>query len=163
MLHGFVSCAAATPQIRVADPVHNAAAAIRLMEEAAAAGARLLVLPELCLTGSTCGDLFLSQILQEGAWEALLRVCAAGVGLDLLCFVGLPVSVDGGLYNCAAALYEGRLLGLVPKTGLSGDEARRFLPGPRTPRRLSLGGAGDGVWHGPVLPPRGPAGAPGGL
>ena len=140
MLHGFVSCAAATPQIRVADPVHNAAAAIRLMEEAAAAGARLLVLPELCLTGSTCGDLFLSQTLQEGAWEALLRVCAAGVGLDLLCFVGLPVSVDGGLYNCAAALYEGRLLGLVPKTGLSGDEARRFLPGPRTPRRLSLGG-----------------------
>lgn len=140
MLHGFVSCAVATPQIRVADPVYNAAAVICLMEEAAAAGAKLLVLPELCLTGSTCGDLFLSQTLQEGAWEALLRVGAASMGMDLLCFVGVPVSVGGGLYNCAAVLYDGRLLGLVPKTGLVGDEMRYFRSGPREPRRLFLYG-----------------------
>ncbi|MEM1485814.1 NAD(+) synthase [Oscillospiraceae bacterium PP1C4] len=116
MKHGFVKVAAGTPDIRVADCIYNAESTIRIIEQAFQAGARLLVLPELGLTGYTCGDLFLQQTLLDGALEALKAVKSATAKLDMLVVVGLPVARGGKLYNCGAVLYNGSLLGLVPKT-----------------------------------------------
>jgi NAD+ synthase (glutamine-hydrolysing) len=77
---------------------------------------KILVLPELCITGYTCGDLFLHGTLLGGAKDALKKIVKASGGLDMLCFVGLPLAMDGKLYNCAAAFCDGKLLGVVPKT-----------------------------------------------
>ncbi len=116
MNHGFIKCAAASVPLRVADCPYNAAETVRVLRDAAAQGVRLLVLPELGLTGYTCGDLFLQRTLLDGALEALRTVRDATRGLPLLVFVGLPVALGGKLYNCAAALHDGSILGLVPKT-----------------------------------------------
>ncbi len=118
MYDGFVKVAVATPPVSVADPGHNAAQIAALMQHAAAAGAKLAVFPELCITGYTCGDLFLQQQLLDGALCALELLCSVSRGLDLLTLVGLPVAVRGRLYNCAAAVYDGRILALIPKIHL---------------------------------------------
>ena len=118
MRDGFVKVAAGTPEIRVADCAHNAQACIALMRQAAEQGVKVLCLPELCLTGYTCGDLFLQDTLLRGAEEALGEVLTASEELDLFLAVGLPVRAGGKLYNCAALLCRGELLGLVPKTHL---------------------------------------------
>ena len=133
MKDGFVKVAAATPAIRVANCDYNAAQIIALAREADAAGVRLLVLPELCVTGYTCGDLFLQRTLQQGALTGLQSVLDASKELDVVALVGLPLLVRGKLYNCAAVLCKGQLLGLVPKTYLPnyGEfyEKRQFTPG----------------------------------
>lgn len=115
MKHGFVKVAAATPQIRVADPAFNAAAVCKRIDRAVADGAEILVLPELCLTGYTCGDLFNQPLLQAEAQAALIAVKAHTAGKNLLVFVGLPLAYNGKLYNAAAVLFDGRVLGAVPK------------------------------------------------
>ena len=134
MRDGFVKVAVGTPEIRVADCAHNAQACIALMRQAADQGVKVLCLPELCLTGYTCGDLFLQDTLLRGAEEALGQVLAATEELDLFLAVGLPVRAGGKLYNCAALLCRGELLGLVPKTHLPnyGEfyEKRWFEPAP---------------------------------
>ena len=118
MRDGFVKVAAGTPKIRVADCAYNAGQVIALMEQAAEQGVKVLALPELCLTGYTCGDLFLQDTLLRGAEEALGTVLEATKELDILAAVGLPVrnKWTGKLYNCAAVLSRGELWGLVPKT-----------------------------------------------
>ena len=120
MRDGFVKVAAGTPAIRVADCAYNAGQIIALMEQAAEQGVKVLALPELCLTGYTCGDLFLQDTLLRGAEEGLRTVLEATKDLDLLAAVGLPVRDpwDNKLYNCAAVLLRGEILGLVPKTYL---------------------------------------------
>ena len=118
MKDGFIKAAAVTPKVQVADPEANAEEIIRLAAEAAAGGAKLIVFPELCITGYTCGDLFLQELLLRGAREALFRIIRETAGLDALMFAGLPWEKDGKLYNVAAAFQGGRLLGLVPKTCL---------------------------------------------
>ena len=118
MKHGFVKVAVATPQIRVADPAHNAAQIVALARSAAADGAKIIVFPELCLTGYTCGDLFLQRTLLQGALDALQTVAQETKAFDALIAVGLPYNDRGALYNCAALLYGGEVLGLVPKTFL---------------------------------------------
>ena len=134
MRDGFVKVAVGTPEIRVADCAPNAQACIALMRQAAEQGVKVLCLPELCLTGYTCGDLFLQDTLLRGAEEALGQVLAATEELDLFLAVGLPVRAGGKLYNCAALLCRGELLGLVPKTHLPnyGEfyEKRWFEPAP---------------------------------
>ena len=101
-------------------------------------------LPELCLTGYTCGDLFLQQPLLRGAEEGLRAVLAASEGLNLVTLAGLPVRAGGKLYNCAAVVCGGRLLGLVSKTHLPNYaefyEMRHFAPGPRRPVPVTLAG-----------------------
>ena len=121
--------AAGVPAIRVADCAHNAAAIIELMREAAERGAGVLVFPELCITGATCGDLFWQETLLDGAWEGLQQIAEASANLSLLTVVGLPMRGEGGIYNCAALVMGGEALAFVPKWGLSVEERRWFTPG----------------------------------
>ena len=118
MYQGFIKVAAGTPRIRVADVDYNAGSIIDMMNRAAQAGVKLLVLPELCVTGYTCGDLFLQDTLLDGARRALDAIAASTRALDMLAVVGLPLNVDGNLYNCAAVLYHGSVLALIPKANL---------------------------------------------
>lgn len=139
---GFIRVAAGTPHIRVSDCEHNADQVIRLMKEARAAKAKILVLPELCLTGYTAGDLFALKTLQNAALTALERVVKASRGMDLLCAVGLPLAVNGRLYDCAAILQSGSILAIVPKRRLPThgpfEETRYFAPGSAQVRNIML-------------------------
>ena len=133
MRDGFIKVAAATPGLRVADCAYNAAEVVRLAREAAEKGARLIVFPELCLTGYTCGDLFLQQTLLDGALTALETVCRETAALEAVVLVGLPLRVRGKLYNCAAVLCRGEVLAFVPKRNLPNYsefyEQRHFVSG----------------------------------
>ena len=112
MRHGFVKVAAATPDIRVADVEFNKENICRGIEEAEKANAKILVFPELCVTGYTCSDLFDHAVLLKAAKKALLEIAEFTRDRDLLVFVGVPLEVDGKLYNVAAALNHGKILGL---------------------------------------------------
>ena len=114
MKHGFIKVAAAAPEIRVADPMFNADAVIRAMDEHARLGVKVLVFPELTLTGATCGDLFYQNTLLAGAAAALEKVVKASEGKDMLVFVGLPVAQGAKVYDAAAVVCNGELLGVVP-------------------------------------------------
>lgn len=120
MRDGFIKVAAGTPRIRVADCRYNAEQIFTLMRQAARQGVRVLCLPELCLTGYTCGDLFFQPTLLRGAEDGLATVLEATRNLDMIAAVGLPVACrwDHKLYNCAAIVHKGEILGLVPKTHL---------------------------------------------
>ena len=118
MRDGFIKVAAGTPNIRVADCDYNAGQIIALMKEAAAQGVKVLALPELCVTGYTCGDLFLQDTLLDGAERALERILKETKELDVLTAVGMPVLHENKLYNCAAVIHKEKILGLVPKTYL---------------------------------------------
>ena len=114
MKDGFIKVAAASPMIKVANAEYNANVIIDCMKSAADSGVKLLVLPELCLTGCTCGDLFGHKVLLDGAKKALGRIIEASRGMDMLTFVGLPVAVGAKVFSCAAAVSNGELLGLIP-------------------------------------------------
>ena len=135
MRHGFIKVAAATPDIRVADVDYNKEQIIRQMNEAAEAGAKIIVFPELCITGYTCSDLFLQDILLKGAKKALVEIAEHTKKLDALIFVGVPLAVGGELYNVAVALNHGQILGFTTKSFLPnyGEfyEMRQFCPGPK--------------------------------
>ena len=127
MKDGFVKVAAGTPKLRVADCRFNAEQIFSLMREADKQGVRVLALPELCVTGSTCGDLFLHDTLLEGAVQALATILEATKHLDMVTALGLPVrGEDGGVYNCAAVLHKGELIGLVAKTHVPQSQRRWF-------------------------------------
>lgn len=144
MIHGFLKACTVSPALRVADCAFNTQQTIAAMQRAALDGAQLAVFPELGLTGYTCGDLFFQQPLQRAAAKGLAAVLEASAGLDLVALVGLPVAVDGKLYNCAAVVCHGKLLGLVPKTHLPnyGEfyEKRQFNPAPAGVRTLRFAG-----------------------
>ena len=135
MRDGFIKVAAGTPKIRVADCRYNAEQIFTLMREAHRQGVRVLCLPELCLTGYTCGDLFLQDTLLDGAEEALATILEATKNLDMVTALGMPVRQRGKLYNCAAVIHQGEILGFVPKTHLPNygefHESRWFQPGPK--------------------------------
>ena len=144
MKQGFVKAASATPAIRVADPVYNAQVICEQMEEAVSHGAKIVVFPELCITGYTCGDLFLQNLLLEEAKEALLRIAAWTAKQDAVVLVGLPVEKDGRLYNVAAVLHHGNILGMIPKKNIPsyGEfyEGRHFTPGEEAVTQYQLSG-----------------------
>ena len=144
MKYGFLRAAAASPGLRVADVAYNTQEIIKSMREYAARNAQLLCLPEFCLTGYTCSDLFLQETLICGAEQGLAEILAASCGLNLVTVVGLPVRRSGKLYNCAAVVCDGKLLGLVPKTHLPNYsefyEKRHFLPGPAQASPMELAG-----------------------
>src|SRR5688500_6012147 len=138
--------AVATPLVRVGDPQYNLDATVKLMREAAREKAVLAVFPELGLSAYTCEDLFHQQALIDGAEAALAALLKQTRNLPLAALVGLPVALDGLLYNCAALVCEGRLVGVVPKTYLPNYrefyEGRQFTPG-RTARQQEVRLAGQ--------------------
>ncbi len=115
MKNGFLKVAAVTPVVRLADTKANAEAHIALAQKAYSEGARVLVFPELSLTGATCGDLFMQNTLLQGAQEALKAYLDATRELDMVSVVGLPYSAHAKVYNTAAVCHAGKLLGLVTK------------------------------------------------
>ncbi len=133
MIHGFIKVAAATPKIQVAGCKYNAQRIMELIDMAEKDQVKVLVFPELCLTGYTCGELFLQDTLLNSAMEQLDRIVEYTLGKDVLTVLGIPVSTEGKLYNTAAVVQDGRLLGFVPKKNLPNYsefyEARYFNPG----------------------------------
>ena len=115
MKDGFLKVAAATPRIRVADCAYNASRVEAMAAEAAENGAALLVFPELCLTASTCGDLFLQDALLRGAEQALARVLDASARHAMVMGVRMPLRLSGAFDKVAAVMCRGKLLGIVPK------------------------------------------------
>ena len=142
MKYGFLRVTAASPALRVADPAFNAARIIEKINAEAEKGTEVLVFPELSLSGYTCGDLFLQEPLLDGCMAALRAVAEATEGKNMLVFVGLPVRCGGKLYNCAAGVSDGMVLGFVPKTHLPNYnefyEARHFARGSRETAFASL-------------------------
>ena len=144
MKDGFISVACGSPDLRLADCHYNAEQTFTIMRAAEKAGVKVLVLPELGLTGYTCGDLFFQETLLRGAEEALATVLEATRNLEVVTAVGLPVRVNNKLYNCAAVIQKGEILGLVPKTHLPnyGEfyEKRQFAPAPEEDDFIALCG-----------------------
>lgn len=153
MKQGFIKVAAATPDIRVADTAFNTEEIIKKMKEAAGNGAKIIVFPELCITGYTCGDLFTQDILLEQARAGLCRIAEETKELEAIVFVGCPLAVDGELYNTAAALNKGKILGFTTKTFLPnyGEfyEMRQYTPGPEEVRMIRF--AGEDIPFGPQI------------
>lgn len=118
MKDGFIRVAAATPDIHVADPQYNSEQIIELMEQGSARGVKVMAFPELCLTAYTCSDLFLQESLLREAKKELKRILQASKSKDMILFVGMPWMHKGKLYNVAAVLNRGRILGIVPKKHL---------------------------------------------
>lgn len=134
MHHGFIKVGVRAPKLKVADAEYNARVLLEEMAAADAEGVEILVFPELCISGATCGDLFFQQALINQCLTALQALVKGTEGKNLLAFVGLPFFFEGALYNCAAAIKGGKLLALVPKHNfrLSGHDGRYFAVGADT-------------------------------
>lgn len=144
MKDGFIKAAAAAVDIKVADCVYNREKIVEKARELSRQGARILVFPELCITGYTCQDLFWQERLLDSAREQLLKAAEELKDVEGLIFLGLPLEFDGKLYNTAAVLCKGEILGIVPKHCLPnyGEfyEARHFASGKGVQGTILLGG-----------------------
>lgn len=142
MRQGFIKVAALTPKVKVADTTYNREQICMLIDEAQEKGAKILVFPELCITGYTCGDLFYQELLLREAKKELLAIAKYTERKDCLVFVGLPLEHQGKLYNVAAAIAQGKVLGLVPKTHIPNYnefyERRHFVSGMKQPVPVAL-------------------------
>lgn len=142
MKYGFVKVCAVTPEVKVADCRFNAAEIINSIEKAKEA--KVIVFPELAVTGYTCGDLFFQETLIREAEEAILTIADASKNVDSLVIVGAPVLVGHKLYNCAVILYRGQVMAIVPKMHLPTYaefyDARYFAPGKTQTEFISWGG-----------------------
>ena len=150
MKDGYVKVAAATPDIRVADTEYNEASIQGIIDNCKEQDVRIAVFPELCLTGYTCGDLFLQDVLLDNAVRSLVRLVTNSRGSDMLCIVGLPLMVSSRLYNVAAVFQDGDILGIVPKANIPNYsefyESRHFAAGAGEVTEITLEG-----YDGPVL------------
>jgi len=118
MKDGFIRVAASTVEVRAADCENNAENIINEIKKAHEAGASLIVFPELSVSGYTCGDLFLQETLIKASAHALFKILEETKNLDIISIVGAPVRANHKLYNCAAVLYKGGILGFVPKLNI---------------------------------------------
>lgn len=150
MNYGFVKVAAATPNILVAQVEHNGGEICHLIDEVVRKNVQIVVFPELCITGYTCSDLFLQSVLLRKSQEEIIRVTNYSKDKDVLVVVGFPFEFRNRLYNVAAVLHKGKVLGLVPKTNIPsyGEfyEGRHFTKGLITPVKIDF--AGQEVWFG---------------
>ena len=144
MQHGFIKAAAITPELKVADIDYNCKMIIKYMKESEEKKIKIAVFPELCITGYTCQDLFLQDELLEQAIAALDRIAKQSEDLEGIYFMGLPMAIDGKLYNMAAAISRGRILGLVPKIYLPNYnefyEVRHFCSGRNLDTEIQIHG-----------------------
>jgi len=144
MKHGFIKVAAATPDVRVADTVYNAQQICSQILQAYENGAKIIVFPELAISGYTCGDLFLQEKLLLSCKEQLLSIASFCENMDALIFVGLPLEREGKLYNVAAVLKDGEVLAFIPKTYIPGygefSEGRYFCKGNKEAVSVCFGG-----------------------
>ena len=144
MKDGFLKVACVSPDLKVADCLYNAGQIKLRMEEAYNNGARVIVFPELAITGYTCNDLFLQETLLRGALDALKELKRESSKYDSLIFVGLPLENDGKLYNVAAALYKGKVLAFIPKYNIPnyGEfyEQRHFARGNKIVKNITFDG-----------------------
>ncbi len=151
MKDGFIKVAAGTPDVQVADCEFNAAEIIKMVREMEAEGARVMVFPELCITAYTCGDLFWQENLLEEAKVQLMRIAEETADVDAIIFVGLPLEYKGKLYNVAAGLNHGEILGFVPKTYLPNYnefyEARYFTSGENVDGTVTIRRSEYGLHH----------------
>ena len=138
MNYGFMKAEAISPDLKVGDCRYNCERIIEAMEEADRHDCQLIVFPELAVTGSTCSDLFLHQNLILAAEDALLEIAGASLDLNLVTVVGTPLVVGSKLYNCAAVISGGEILGIVPKTYVAAGK-RWFAPAPQETSFLTLG------------------------
>ena len=156
MKYGLIKVAAAIPGVRVADVEYNRQQIESLIAQAEGKGAEIIVFPELSLTGYTCQDLFRQQLLLDKTEEALLILLDFTRKLDVIAVIGLPVRIGSLLYNCAAVIQHGCLLGIVPKTYLPnyGEfyEKRWFASATDLiPQEIYLGGSPVMVSNEPIV------------
>ena len=134
MKDGFLRVACATPEVRVADCKFNTITIKELIDEAKLQNVSLIVFPELSITAYTCGDLFLQKRLQNEAIDSLLELTDYSKAVDMIIIVGLPICYGANLYNCAAVIYKGEILGIIPKVNIPNyapyKEMRYFSKGP---------------------------------
>lgn len=126
MKDGYVKAAAASIAVKVGDCEHNGAKIVKRIKEAAQRGAKLLVLPELCVTGATCGDLFYQKTLLDYALKCVWKLAEATLTCEIPVVVGAPAERAGKLYDCAFVLYGGDVLGVVPRRRVGGVLGRWF-------------------------------------
>lgn len=117
-MYGFIRVGAAVPKCKLADCIYNKDKLIQLMQKAAEKQIQVLVFPELSITTYTCGDLFFQFSLLESAQKGLSDIVSASQSIDVFTVVGLPIAADNQIFNCAVAIYRGKILGVVPKTFL---------------------------------------------
>ena len=155
MKYGFIKVAAASPEVIVADTVANSNAIIAAARRADALGVKLLVTPELGVTGYTCGDLFLQKRLLDRSREAVAEIAASTADLGCIIVVGAPLRFGTTLYNCAVVMLNGQILGVVPKKNLPnyGEfyELRQFSPAPDSKELLTVELCGQYVPFGTQL------------
>lgn len=143
MKDGFLKVACATPDIKVADTEFNTDNIIAVIKTAAQNKAKLIVLPELCITAYTCGDLFLQKSILDAAKSELLRIADETASCDIISIAGLPLAVKGSIYNCAAVINKGEIKGIVPKLSIPNYsefyEARHFVKGSAEVQNIEIG------------------------
>lgn len=144
MKDGFIKVAAATPDIKVCDCPYNSGNIIKMINQANEQKIKLLVFPELCVSGYTCLDLFLQETLIKSSLDSLFDIVNSTKNLDMIVIVGLPLSKNHNLYNCAAVILNGDILGIIPKTFIPnyGEfcEARYFAKAPNENTTINLKG-----------------------
>ena len=132
MQNGFIKVAAGIPSVSVSDCAYNIRQIENMMARADGMGAEIICLPELCITAYTCQDLFRQQLLLDEAEASLLKLMEFSLGLNITALVGVPISFENKLFNCAAVIQKGKIYGLVPKTYLPNYkefyEQRWFAP-----------------------------------
>ena len=147
--HDFARVAIGVPRVQVADPAFNSVQIIELMEQAVAQRAIVALFPELGISAYSCDDLFHQRALLDSVQHGLQRVLDASERLPLVAVVGLPIQIEHLLFNCAAVVYRGRVLGVVPKTYLPNYrefyEARQFTPHVTLGRARHEGGPMDAL------------------
>lgn len=144
MKYGFIKVAAGTPDVKPADCEYNVKNIINMIKEAEVLGVKILVLPELCVTGYTCGDLFLQDTLITAAEKYLKEIVDCTLGIDMLVAAGLPIQAGGKLYNVAAVMQNGNVLAFIPKTHIPNYsefyESRYFTKGDYAPSDVEFNG-----------------------
>ena len=139
MRYGFLKVCAVTPEIRVADCEFNKYSILKCIKNAYEKGVKLAVFPELCLSGATCGDLFLHKALLNSAKEALLSLVCETCDMDIVCVLGAPILLEGAVYNCAVVFHKGKILAIIPQT-CGFDGIYKFAKGEKTVKNIEFGG-----------------------